>query len=494
MKRLQRLCRNMFGRYKTAKAFALVALVFGSFLAYSIPPLWGSDEPAHIARVYQLAEGNLRAEHLGDTRAQGGYGGHVPEGIYAMTVNVIRDLMDDATTDSPIGTRDVDSRALYKQLEAQPIKQSATAVVVFPNTAAYSPVAYVPQVVAMKVAVARDMSLGNTILLVRLAGLLAFVVVIYAVLRALDKSRLKWVFFVAALMPMSLFEASIITADSITTAVLMLFVALIIKAVTRPADETLGTFETALLVGSTIALPLLKPGYVAFLPLLLFVPAVRAFAGRMGIALKVVTLAIAGVGFALWSKLAAGPAADESLIQPGNNWQHINSAAQTHFLTTHPLSGIDVFVRSTIADSHLRLNELFGLLGLNQVYVPGAAVVIELFVVCLAIALVGKTRKATLAAWLLIAASVATTCIVAVGEYVTYSAVGSPIIDGIQGRYFIPLVAPFCAGIALLLRGRFAIADDAAQYKRATRLICVLMVVCLALSVAKYTYVTWGYL
>lgn len=492
MQRFKQFPEGLLKRHKTAKVFALVALAFGLYFAYTVPPLWGTDETSHVARIYQLAQGHVHAEHFGDTRAQGGYGGHIPYDMYVLIVNVDRDLSDGGTYDTPYGTHNVDSRALYKQLANVPLQSKDTATYAFPNTAAYSPAAYGAQVGAMKLAMVWHKNLGTAILWMRLAGLFVFVAIAYFALRALDASRFKWLFFVVALWPMSVFEASIITADSITTAAVLLFVALIVKAVTKPAGKTLTATEGVVLLIDTVLLPLLKPGYVTFLPLLLFVPNVRLFARWVGWMLKAFALAAAAVGFMVWSKIADGPVRDEALIQPGNNWMQVNPNAQTHFMLSHPLSTAEVFVRSMLLESNQRMSEMLGWLGFNQVFVPGVAMIIEIVALFLAVALIGKTKRATLFAWMLVAASLASAFVIAAAEYITYTDVGAPLVKGIQGRYFVPVVAPLFVGLAILLRGRFTLGQNANEYRYLARTLCIAMVVCLLLSAIKYTYVTWG--
>ena len=50
-------------RLKTDHIFALIA--FFRIFVFRTPLLWGTDETSHIARVYQLSEGDVRANTLG---------------------------------------------------------------------------------------------------------------------------------------------------------------------------------------------------------------------------------------------------------------------------------------------------------------------------------------------------------------------------------------------------------------------------------------------
>jgi uncharacterized membrane protein len=76
----------------------------------------------------------------------------------------------------------------------------------------------------------------------------------------LRQYRLKWLVFVVRLLPMTVYEAGVITADALTDGLAILFGALFAKATFLKAR--LSTFETVLLGASAISLPLAKPTYV----------------------------------------------------------------------------------------------------------------------------------------------------------------------------------------------------------------------------------------
>ncbi len=65
------------------------------------------------------------------------------------------------------------------------------------------------------------------IYLARFANLLLYVLIVYSAIKLTPVH--KWVFFLLALMPMTLYEAASLSADSFTIAVSFLLIALFLK-------------------------------------------------------------------------------------------------------------------------------------------------------------------------------------------------------------------------------------------------------------------------
>jgi uncharacterized membrane protein len=78
--------------------------------------------------------------------------------------------------------------------------------------------------------------------------------------------------------------------------------------------------------------------------------------------------------------------------------------------------------------------------------------------------------------------------------YVTITTVGYGIIGGLQGRYFIPLVAPLMLGLLLLLPNvrLWTKEKTSVLYRRSEVSIAVLIILSLVFAVIKYHYVTFG--
>ena len=98
---------------------------------------------------------------------------------------------------------------------SQPLNPSARKFVRFPNTALYSPLVYLPQSIGMAVGRLLGVSAPTLCLFGRICNLLAWVTLVFLAIRvtlvflAIRITPVyKWLFFVLALMPMSLFIAT----------------------------------------------------------------------------------------------------------------------------------------------------------------------------------------------------------------------------------------------------------------------------------------------
>ena len=166
-------------------------------------------------------------------------------------------------------------------LDAAPLLSSPTpTAAIFSGARTYTPVAYLPHLVGMEVAKALDLSVGTTIDLMRLLGLVAYVVLVGAAIVVLRGYRARWLVFVAGLIPMSLFQAATVSADTMTLGLSILVGALVLKAVFL--RQELSTTEGVGLFAATALIPLSKAGYVNFFLVVLIVPAALLPYRRMG--------------------------------------------------------------------------------------------------------------------------------------------------------------------------------------------------------------------
>jgi uncharacterized membrane protein len=478
-------------RLRATQVAVLLCATFGLFFVCATPPLWGSDETFHIARIYQISRGHVFAKDLGYDRATGGYGGQTPENIYNLILNVNHDQMDNAETGTPFGTKNVGDASVYKELGQKPLENGKFVQYGFPNTAAYSPAAYAPDIVGMWIARLGDFTIQSTVILLRLLNLAVYVVAIYIAMRVLAQSRFKWIVFVIALLPMTLFEASIITADALTNAAVIVLSALLFRGILL-RGRPFALWEATLLLGITVLLPLLKPGYLVLAPLILLIPASQFPRPRLGSIGKYAALGLTVVLFLAWTYATRGIADTAALIRPGPGWENVKPGEQMLFIIQHPLSYMTLFARTFLLEDLQYFTEMIGALGFNRVSVPGIVLVVEVALMAVAVAVTEKIALPKWKSWLLVAAVGAGGVMIATGMYITYADVAAPMLRGIQGRYFIPLLPVLLAAIAVLAGTRLTLAPQRHSYRLVAAGICVSTAVCLLLTAVKFYYVTWG--
>lgn len=414
-------------RRRLATVVAAMMLFFGVLFVYVTPPYQGPDETAHFARVAMIFGGDLLPATKDGV-----------EGVY-LPDSLLRFEKRHAGIAS-----DLDARYDYQRVVDEIRAGSSTRPKTFTTvvTQATSPLMYVPSLAGVAVGSLlttfslADFEAGNWATLqyfARLGNLFVFALAVAAALTALPRFHAGLAF--VALMPMTMFLSASVQYDSMSLlACLGLFVVIVRWALRGGA---LGRRELVLLA---VAAFLLGHGKIVYLPLLLaLVPvalraprreAVRAIAVAAGAAI----LGLAGA--LVFSPLSGQPAA---LIDQ-----------QVAFLLGD-LANIPGLIWRTLAEMHgYYFRTLFGRFGWLDTAVPPSLLILVWGALLLAVFNDSRGPVRPIAGWLRLA-TVAGIVVSIVGImlalYIIWTptkpdGVGSPVVIGVQGRYFIPLL-PF---------------------------------------------------
>jgi uncharacterized membrane protein len=450
------------------------------------PIFWGVDEGTHYARAYQISEGHITAESLGHAPGKG-FGGRIPKNVADAIGKAGGDIVDPPA--SSLGTGEVNDKKLYEVIGNQrPSKE--TAVFTFSNTAAYSPVAYIPSAIALKIASIAKLNITDSVWLARLFDLLTYIVIIALALRSLASNPYRRVVFVIALLPMSLYQASIISADAVTNALAIAFSALLVKAIFY--KQNLSRKELIALIVITLLLPLLKPIYVLLVPIVLLF---KWHSGNQKISdrwVKLLTVAGCFLLFVGWTFLSKGTAAAAGLSRT-DVWTQISISQQAHFVLFHPLGFAKVLAHSILLSDNGYLIQIIGWIGFNTVSVPAFSLVASLCALMIALITSGR-MSATKKQIVVIAALLVAGCLAVFGTlYLTYSRVRFPVVEGVQGRYFIPFL-PLLAVLGGLILEKLGVKVDVTKKTgfKISASLAVLVTVSLTFAAAKYYLITWG--
>ncbi|MDI2030011.1 DUF2142 domain-containing protein [Saccharopolyspora sp. TS4A08] len=452
--------------------FVALSLLFGCAFALITPPLWGFDETTHFSRAYAVDHGRILPQLVPGSEVV--YGGPIPE-----TVAELSHFAANGFNNVPaFPEHGVAHPEAYAELLAQPLNAPLVDVG-FVNTSSYSPVAYVPSALALRAVEVVDGSVGLALTLMRLADVLAFTGVVWLALRALRGLRFRWVVFVVALMPMTVFVAGMITADALTNALSLLFGALFVKAVLLA--KRLSRWETALLFAAAILLPLAKPTYVLLVLLLPLVPGSRMAARRWA---GIAATAAGVTGFGIWTALSARTSEGMHTMRPN---EVIDPGLQVQYLLTHLTDVPGLLARTFAAQEQGIVTGFFGVFGSSFVLAPATAGLATLAAGALAFGITDRMR-ATRAQWITSAGVVLVSAAALFGTlYLEFSPVGQYQIEGVQGRYFLPLVVIAVAVLARVIPLRLEI-PRARLLRGAEVAIVVLVFYALLSSAFKYEF------
>ncbi|OAI38796.1 hypothetical protein AYO40_06365 [Planctomycetaceae bacterium SCGC AG-212-D15] len=398
---------------------ACLVLVFGLGFVFLMPPCQTPDEHAHFLRSYHVSDGNPMPAMVGSCG-----GGDIPISILTVPVPF---------GNLPLRPNSHTRLATFAPLWSLPLSPEQRQTVRFPNSAYYSFVPYVPQ--ALGIATAR--SLGAGALAVHYAGrlgnlLLAVVLVFWAIRLT---PIFKLVFALVALMPMAVHQFACMSPDGSSFGVALLLTALFLRlAVARPAGGR--AFELAGLFVVAGWMTLCKFPYGALTLLYLAIPAEHLGGRRRYLKL----------GFALMFLVAGLVVAQTQFRRFTSDGVPLprstaSIAGQLDFIRHDPLGYLQVMGQTVAEHGKIWIDQL-GMLGWLDTFVNPLAMH-WLFTMLVLVALADRGPLGVPPLLLrLIALATAVLCVAVVltAVYVCGIPVRAPLMNGMQGRYFLPVI------------------------------------------------------
>ena len=401
-----------------AAVFALFGTLSMLLLATIMPPFQNPDEGAHFARADQVG-------HLG---LMSRCGAAAPALIDSGALEGGTRFMKLAFTKLHV-TRD-----LYA-----PLAWGHRVAACMPNTSIYPPTFYSPAAIAIDVGRSAGLTVLPTLEMARAATGLASVA-IAAVAIALAGPAAIWIFAVLTL-PMSLAQTAAVSQDGPMFACAALAAALTV----RLQDLSLRRrhWFLAVLCGAIALIGMARPPYAVFAVLPLLMP---GFPGW----LRALAATLILVPVAAWASIGVRATG----IDLAHFGAGTDAGAQAMFLLRAPWRVLTVAYETLATYGTDYLEGFIGKLGWLDVSLPGWYVWIGWGAVILAGAAswTGSAGKQASYSRGLIAASVLAACIAMfVIQFFTWTRVGNPVVDGIQGRYFI---VPALIAVAALATAR----------------------------------------
>lgn len=404
--------------------FAYMSVFFGLLFVFIIPPFHNPDEPAHFFRVYQLS--NLKV--YTDIASEGPY--------ISVPSSVIQSVKDNLEVNgTPVYFHPENkypfsqiTKTLQYRLDEK--KQENT---FFAGAVTYAPTSYLAQVVAVLIGRAFDASPVLMLYMARLAGLALFIIAVYWAIQLMPSK--KWIMVLFGLLPMTLVQATAISADSILLASIMLFIATILYLQKDRASLPIAVT----LVVTTIVLALSKQIFVLAILPLLAVPQ-NAFKSRKVHHFFVGgTLLVSGLLAFLWR--TTNPVFKNNIASAANG---ADPVAQLHYVAQAPLSTVTTFLNTFFGlKSDLIYKSFTGVFGWLDTQIPLwlSALILGLIVYVFLVAYEkhkkGNHTLYNSTIFISVFMLTAVTCAI---FYLFWTPPGGNYIQGLQGRYFIPII------------------------------------------------------
>ncbi len=398
-----------------------LAISLPALLAFAVltPPFQQPDEAAHLFKAAHLSLGHAMGIKIEGHVDSGGYIDKSYRGLYEQLGKAAVPLRDIA--------------------QIEPIAISGElSFAGFPNTAQYGPFLYAPQAAALWLSRQLDLAALQSFYATRIVTGLVAILIGFTALRIAMRGQL--ILFFLLTMPMSLFLLGSISQDSLLISSSALFSALATRIIASRRPPTAA--QALLLTGLLIAISLGRPTYILlggfFLtePLASVTRRPNSVPRHVGVFLLAATVCIV----VMWMVAISNTRVN---LLPG-----VDAGQQLEFLLAHPLHIPSLLWHTVWRYGQVVAAGFFGLLGLHNIVLP---------MVCYFMAAAGLALSALHGATQPFALSLKDRCIVSasivggvlvtlVALYLTWTPVGAAIVEGLQGRYFIPfaMMLPLC--------------------------------------------------
>ena len=411
------------------RSYLVLALIAGVCMILLVPPFQNPDEPSHFYRAWSLAEGELVSRN-DSTVVLPGSVAKLPATLGSAGIDWSRNSYSTETT-----------RRLLDQTTG------SDEVRIFTSAGGAGPIGYVPAVVGIELTRVVGRSPLAALYLGRLLNLLTATLLTFLAIRLAPFGKL--LFALAGLLPMTIAQYASLTPDALAISGAFLFASLVLHyAQVRP----LTTKDAALLAAVGAVLLNAKQGSEV-LVLLVFLLPLRAFSSVKRYVLSVA--AVIGSTIVLGSILLLSAPNDAVAIHRywGPGFQG-DQSAQMRFVLDHPWA----FAKVLGSTAHIFTLNLFdqavGELGWLTVFLPQVVPLVLLVLLALLFSYREDVTMSVRQRGVL--AMVAGLYVLAVmtALYLSWSPLHSPVVTGLQGRYFIAILPLGLLSVYRLQSGR----------------------------------------
>ena len=452
----------MFDKLKKVrphKLFLIIAIPVGVFFALFTPLFQGPDEPHHFMAIAMYSNG-----YTNIINESGVYGTRVQSGTVEI-LNFYPHLQNNTSynyrSEIPplLGIKQGEARSSFTKQIGEP----------------YSPFCYIQYIAIYILSSLLKLNPFLMFIFMRLVGLALWVTAVYYSIKIIPKG--KWLLTSLALLPMSLFIAAVISADNMTTGLLYLAVATIFYIISKPREIN----NNKLLIGVIAILFLLGLTKQTFFlaTLLLFAIPISKSISKIKFYTIIAFVAVMAAVLSLSWKVYVSP----HNLSPSPN-QVINSYSQVVNLISHPLL-VPKIIFNTFATSSSNPIYLgiIGVMGLLDTTLP--LWIVFAWIIVLVKSVNNRINNDMLAVnQKIIFTGVAALLFISMclGLYLTWTSVGAHYINGIQGRYLIPI---FVVLIPVLVSSRKEPTLNTIKFLIPT--IVILEISTMAVFIARYT-------
>ncbi|MBQ6296459.1 MAG: DUF2142 domain-containing protein [Selenomonadaceae bacterium] len=444
-------------KFGVEKIFIVIFLLFGVIILFMRPPYQLMDEINHFPRAWQISEGIF----LSPTMTIGDYkngGDFRAKKIFSLN-RAPADALEDKIYIAEIPVSFLPDNFIFnannrhyihdfsiKYIEeflATPLNLDEQEPIQIPNTGVYPPLTYLPQAVAAFIGRVLNLNAGIIFYLMGLSGLIFVAACVFYSMKFLPEA--KHLIFLLAMMPMFVVEAASTSADAVTFGVCFLGTAWLLSL--RNSTEKFSRAEIFGLIILSIMLACSKSVYGTILLLYFLIPRER-FKNfwALGAAILLLNLFL----LSAWSWLSIELSDVKLYTNYHLGFTETNTAAQKIFIMEHPIAFFTAMINSFVELPAWYWLNFIGTWGfLWNVTLPFMFYALYTMILIF-FALSNRLNLKFSERGILIVASIISTIGFFLVHYLKWSPVGSEIVSGVQGRYFIPIALMMFGTLSIL--------------------------------------------
>lgn len=308
---------------------------------------------------------------------------------------------------------------------------------------------YYPNALGFKFARLIGADFASSVMLAKLGGLICYIAVMYFAIAM--ASRYKMLVAFIALLPNNMFMACSLTRDMVVTSFLILGTVLMMNEFLEP-EKKLTWQRTLAIILAFVCGSVSKPVYIVMLLLLLFLGKAKFENRLQEVIFKVAICMVAGL--MIYDIFYPTPVAGSDHMLVSN----FAFAGDKRSTGTSNIGQMQYILGNPLTYTKVLLGSMFGMLFeylaldsfMNYGYLGNAPMIfnwIGLFIgLCLSLVSPKNEERKVLGKGMIALTALmlfGTISVVWTSMYISYTAVGSSTIEGVQGRYFIPLFVPF---------------------------------------------------
>ncbi|WP_426350478.1 DUF2142 domain-containing protein [Alloiococcus sp. CFN-8] len=398
--------------------FLLFSIIYGAFFLFFVPFSQTPDEPVHLFRAYEISTGKLVSINNVE-----GVGNYLPKSLK----EVLYQVEHYNIAFHPENKVDY---AGYKEAFSMDLEPEDTEFYDFGGSSVYVPIQYIPQSLGLLTGRLLGFSALGIIFLGKLFNLATWIFLIYSAIKLIPLG--KELLLTISLFPIVLQQASSLSPDAMLMGISALFIALCVRAYKKP--ETMAIRDKTILYIIAVAIVLIKIVYLPMLLLLFMIPneSFKNSRTKYFFAIgAIITAVVAAGGWLLY--------ANSELTISVAPFPAVNTGKQIEFAIRNVLYYSEI-VRDTLVDNFLfYVQSMIGVMGWLDLTLPFTIILGYLCVVVLLSFFVETIEEGRYKLLMIMSFALGAVLIFS-SLYAGWTPVGKDTIDGVQGRYFIPML------------------------------------------------------